>query len=307
MVTEAAFTTIGETGALTGEPDLPDSRDELSKEACNIQREDRRTDGLMPAPRKEDGMTVSEALAELGATVGQLTEAEKAFLDENGYLPLRGLLSAEQVVALRDRFDELVAAEGDAAGSEVHQEAGTQRLSNLVDKGAVFEVCISHPKVMAAMRHVLGSEFRLSSLNGRAALSGYGLQGLHSDWGKGVEPGDYYVCNSVWLLSDFSEDNGATRVIPGSHKSRQHPRDVLDDPTVPHPDQVVLTEKAGTVVIFNAHTWHGGTLNRTNEKRYGLHGYYTRRDQKQQTDQKASLSKMTLERLSSAQRVIVDA
>ena len=252
-------------------------------------------------------MTVSEALAELGAAEGQLSDEEIAFLDENGYLALRGLLSTEQVAELRDRFEELVAAEGDTAGSEVHQEAGTQRLSNLVDKGAVFEVCISHPKVLSAMRHVLGSEFRLSSLNGRAALPEHGLQGLHADWGKGVEPGDYYVCNSVWLMSDFSEDNGATRVVPGSHKSRQHPRDVLDDPTAVHPDQVVLTEKAGTVVIFNAHTWHGGTLNRTNEKRYGLHGYYTRQDQKQQTDQKASLSEETLERLSEAQRVIVDA
>ena len=152
-------------------------------------------------------MTIQEALFALGATEDQLSDDERQFLDDNGYLPLRGLLSDTQVDALRDRFEQLVSEEGDAAGSEVHQEAGTQRLSNLVDKGEVFEICISHPKVLAAMRHVLGPEFRLSSLNARAALPGHGLQGLHADWSTGVDPGDYYVCNSIWLLCDFSEEN----------------------------------------------------------------------------------------------------
>lgn len=215
-------------------------------------------------------------------------------------------MSGEQVAALKARFDELVEEEGEDAGKEVHQEEGTNRLSNLIDKGEVFEICISHPKVLAAIRHVLGPEFKLSSLNGRAALPGQGLQALHADWKEGVEPGDYYVCNSVWLLTDFTEDNGATRVVPGSHNSRQHPRDALEDPKAPHPDQVLLTAKAGTVVVFNAHTWHGGTLNTTSSARYGLHGYYTRRDQKQQTDQRASLSKVTVDRLSEAALTILD-
>ncbi len=252
-------------------------------------------------------MTVEEAIRELGARAELLSEEERAFLDENGYLPLAGILNEEQVAGLRNRFDQLVEAEGQEGGKEVHQEQGTNRLANLIDKGEVFQICISHPKVLAAMRHVLGPEFKLSSLNGRAALPGQGLQGLHADWKEGVEPGDYYVCNSIWLLSDFTEDNGATRVVPGSHNSRQHPRDVLEDQKAPHPDQVLLTAKAGTVVIFNAHIWHGGTMNRTDEPRYGLHAYYTRRDQKQQTDQRASLSKATVDRLSEAQRTILDA
>ena len=77
----------------------------------------------------------------------------------------------------------------------------------------------------------------------------------YADWKEGVEPGDYYVCNSIWVLTDFTENNGATRVVPRSHNSRQHPRDVLEDAKAPHPDQVLLTAEAGTVVIFNAHTW----------------------------------------------------
>ena len=251
-------------------------------------------------------MRCEEALAQLNASQDLLSHDEKQFLDEQGYLPLPEIMNHAQVDALRTRFDELVEEEGEKAGTEVHQEAGTNRLSNLVDKGEIFEICFTHPRVLAAMRHVLGPDFRLSSLNGRAALPGQGLQGLHADWATGVEPGDYYVCNSIWLLSDFTEQNGATRVVPGSNRSGQHPKDALGDPTAPHPDEVILTAPAGTVVVFNSHTWHGGTLNRSDEPRYGLHSYFTRRDQRQQTAQKALLSEETKARLSEAARVILD-
>ncbi|MEE3043014.1 MAG: phytanoyl-CoA dioxygenase family protein [Candidatus Latescibacterota bacterium] len=251
-------------------------------------------------------MRCEEALAQLNVSQDLLSHDEKQFLDEQGYLPLPEIMNHAQVDALRTRFDELVEEEGEKAGTEVHQEAGTNRLSNLVDKGEIFEICFTHPRVLAAMRHVLGPDFRLSSLNGRSALPGQGLQGLHADWATGVEPGDYYVCNSIWLLSDFTEQNGATRVVPGSNRSGQHPKDALDDPTAPHPDEVILTAPAGTVVVFNSHTWHGGTLNRSDEPRYGLHSYFTRRDQRQQTAQKALLSEETKARLSEAARVILD-
>ena len=251
-------------------------------------------------------MRCEEALAQLNVSQDLLSHDEKQFLDEQGYLPLPEIMNHAQVDALRTRFDELVEEEGEKAGTEVHQEAGTNRLSNLVDKGEIFEICFTHPRVLAAMRHVLGPDFRLSSLNGRAALPGQGLQGLHADWATGVEPGDYYVCNSIWLLSDFTEQNGATRVVPGSNRSGQHPKDALDDPTAPHPEEVILTAPAGTVVVFNSHTWHAGTLNHSDEPRYGLHSYFTRRDQRQQTAQKALLSEETKARLSEAARVILD-
>ncbi|HIG17613.1 MAG TPA: phytanoyl-CoA dioxygenase, partial [Candidatus Handelsmanbacteria bacterium] len=77
-------------------------------------------------------------------------------LDDQGYLPLPGILSETQVQTMRARFDELVQEEGEKAGTEVHQEAGTNRLSDLANKGACFEVCFTHPKVLACIRHVLG-------------------------------------------------------------------------------------------------------------------------------------------------------
>src|SRR4051812_16112942 len=204
-------------------------------------------------------MNIDQALQTLSVRGDTLTAEEKDRLDRDGFLPLPNILTPEQVKRFGARLDELVQLEGENAGKEVHQEAGTDRLSNLVNKDPMFEICFTHPRVLAAIHHVLGGEFKLSSINSRAALPGQGLQALHADWRGAVEPGDYYVCNSIWLLDDFTEENGATRVVPGSHRSRQVPNQAMQDPKTTHPDEIKLLAPAGTVVIFNSHTWHGGT------------------------------------------------
>lgn len=244
------------------------------------------------------------ALRELGVSTGQLTAAERARLDEDGFLPLPGILSAGQLQVIRRRLAELSAAEGDRAGLEVHQEEGTDRLADLVNKDPVFEVCFTSPRVLAAVAHVLG-DFTLSSLNSRAALPGAGHQRLHADWGEPVPPGDYQVCNSVWLIDDFTADNGPTRVVPGSHRSARLPRQVMADPEDHHPDEIKLVGRAGTVVIFNAHLWHGGTRNTTARPRRALHSYFCRRGGKQQLDQRAYARPETLARLSPAAQHIL--
>jgi ectoine hydroxylase-related dioxygenase (phytanoyl-CoA dioxygenase family) len=244
------------------------------------------------------------ALRELGATAGVLTAAERARLDEDGFLPLPGILSPAQLQVIRDRLAGLSAAEGDQAGIEVHQEEGTDRLADLVNKDPAFEVCFTSPRVLAAVAHVLG-DFTLSSLNSRAALPGSGHQRLHTDWGEPVPAGDYQVCNSIWLIDDFTPGNGPTRLVPGSHRSEQLPGQVMADPWAPYPGEVQLLGQAGTVVVFNAHLWHGGTLNTTRRPRRALHSYFCRRGRKQQLDQRAYLRPETLARLSPAARHIL--
>jgi ectoine hydroxylase-related dioxygenase (phytanoyl-CoA dioxygenase family) len=249
-------------------------------------------------------MDIGTALRELGVSAGQLTGAEKARLDENGFLALPGILSSGQLQVIRRRLAELTAAEGERAGTEVHQEEGTDRLADLVNKDPVFEVCFTSPRVLAAVAHVLG-DFTLSSLNSRAALPGSGHQRLHTDWGEPVPAGDYQVCNSIWLIDDFTPGNGPTRLVPGSHRSEQLPGQVMADPWAPYPGEVQLLGQAGTVVVFNAHLWHGGTLNTTRRPRRALHSYFCRRGRKQQLDQRAYLRPETLARLSPAARHIL--
>jgi ectoine hydroxylase-related dioxygenase (phytanoyl-CoA dioxygenase family) len=250
-------------------------------------------------------MNMAAALADLGATDALLDDKTRERLDRDGFAPLPGILAPTQIAALNSRLAELSRAEGDRAGLEVHQEAGTDRLSDLVNKDPMFQVCFSHPLVLAAIAHVLG-EFKLSSLNSRAAHPGKGLQGLHADWGS-RQPGEgFSVCNSIWLLDDFTAENGATRVVPGSHLQEKAPVDALADPAAPHPDEIQLLAPAGTVVIFNSHLWHGGTLNRTDRPRRALHSYFCRRECPQQLDQRKYVRPQTLSRLSSAQRFILD-
>ena len=249
--------------------------------------------------------TMQDALEELGVRPDTLTPREKEQLDRDGYLPLSGILTPQSLTSLRDRLHDLMEAEGDQAGLEVHQEAGTERLSDLANKGEVFEICFTHPRVLAAMAHVLAADFKLSSLNYRAALPGQGHQALHTDWREPVSAGEFRVCNSIWLLDDFTTENGPTRVVPGSHLVGKLPKEVMPDPAAPHPDEKLLLAPAGTVVIFNSHLWHGGTLNRSTEQRRALHSYFCRRTERQQLDQQRYIRAETRARLSPAARYVL--
>lgn len=246
-----------------------------------------------------------ENLSPLGVSVDLLSQNEKDFLDRNGYLNLGKILSDEQLSSIRNKIQELLVREGEHAGSELMdspyirhpKESGADRLADLVNKGAEFDIFYTHPKVLAAISYVLGVDIKLSSLNYRAAKPGAGLQKLHVDWHEAVAPRDYKVCNSIWLLDDFYPENGATRVVPGSHLQAELPQDVLDDSLATHPEEVIIEAPAGSVVIFNSHVWHGGTTNHTSSPRRAIHSYFCRRDQPQQVDQKRYIQKETLERL----------
>jgi ectoine hydroxylase-related dioxygenase (phytanoyl-CoA dioxygenase family) len=212
-------------------------------------------------------------------------------------------MSPDMLAALRTRVDELFEQEGPAAGGEFKQELGARRLANLVNKGRIFEEVIVNPRVLACVERVLGPQFKLSSLNVRSAnphtADG---QPLHADSGAIADETGYLVCNSVWMLDDFTADNGATRMVPGSHRWRQLPH---SDFFEPHPEECLVLGRAGDVVVMNAHVWHGGTPNRTDQPRRAMHVYYTRWDQPQQQYQRRLLSPAVQAGLSAEARRIL--
>ena len=216
-----------------------------------------------------------------------LTHTEQGELAERGYLVLGSFMDAALLDALRTRTEELFAEEGDRAGSEFKQEPGARRLSNLVAKGEIFQGAILMPRILECVAAVLGPEFKLSSLNIRSAnpLSNT-HQPLHADAGAVADDKGYWVCNTVWMLDDFTADNGAIRMVPGSHRWGKLPQQVLNNASAPHSEETLLTGTAGTVVVMNAHMWHGGTANRTDRHRRALHGFYCRWDKPQQQYQK---------------------
>lgn len=231
---------------------------------------------------------------------------KKQQLDQLGYVVLPELMDSEFLSAAQRRVDELFELEGDAAGSEFKQEPQSRRLANVANKGEVFLRAIQVPEVLECVAQVLGPEFKLSSLNVRSAdPHSDWVQPLHIDGGGLPDEKGYYVCNSVWMLDDFTLENGATRLIPGSHRWNQKPQDVLSDLTAPHPREILLTGKAGTVAIMNSHLWHGGTANRTSRPRRAMHSYYARNDKPQQLYQKKYLSPELQARLSPGLRKLL--
>lgn len=243
----------------------------------------------------------------LGADLDLLSIEQKEELDTNGFILIEDMIDPLWVEKMKIRFDEISKEEGENAAKEHHKEKGAPRVANLVNKGTVWEKVWSHPLLLSACRYLMGDEFKVSSLNGREPNPGGGLQPIHGDW-KLPRP-DFpkvHVVNSLWVLDDVSPANGGPRIIPGTNNRPELPEDVLKDVMAAHPDEIILTAKAGSVLIFNAHTWHGGTNNVNGERRRLLHGYFTARDDPQQQDQQKWLTKETARRLTPAQKWLLD-
>ena len=223
-----------------------------------------------------------------------MSPLEKRQIDTLGYVSLPGFMSPTLLERLRTRTEELFEIEGENAGSEFRQEPGSRRLANLVAKGEVFEEIVAMPEVLEYIGAVLGKDFKLSSLNARSANpQSDSLQPLHADMGAIADEKGYWVCNTVWMIDDFTPENGALRIIPGSHQWKKLPQSELEDLKVKHPDEVLVTGTAGTVVVMNAHCWHGGTANRTDRDRLAIHGFYCRIDKPQQQYQRGLIPEAT--------------
>ena len=235
-----------------------------------------------------------------------IDDEHRRALDEQGFVALPGFMGPARLRLLVDRIAALFAEEGDRAGSEFKQEGGARRLANLVDKGEVFVECVLDADVLAHVAHVLGPRFKLSSLNARSASPrSEEAQPLHVDSGALPDEHGYSVCNTVWMLDDFTTENGALRAVPGSHRFGRRPAGGARGPATPHPQEVLVTGRAGDLVVMNSHLWHGGTANRTDRPRLALHAFYCRSDKPQQQYQKAWLRPETQASLSPAARAIL--
>ena len=109
----------------------------------------------------------------------------------------------------------------------------------------------------------------------------------------------------IFMIDDFTPENGATRYVPGSHTWGKLPQQTLADVKAPHPGEQLVLGAAGDVILMNAHLWHGGTANRTDAPRRSLHAFFVRGDQPQQQYQKRLLGPETQASLSPELRRIL--
>jgi hypothetical protein len=246
-------------------------------------------------------MTTSEALYALGVRDDTLSAEEKLKLDHDGFLPLHGILSQAQIADMLVEIGRLFEREKTA------RPGNPSECGNLQNKSAAFDVCITHPRVLAAIAHVLKEDFRSRGVHTRPNSPGRGHQGLHADYnGPPPQDGEYDACNSIWPLVDFTVENGATRVVPGSHRNGKNPGDEMRDPTERHPQEIKLVAPGGSVVIFNSHLWHGATQNNSRHCRPNVTSFWGRRKFTHGQSDPNYLSREAHSRLSEPVRTLFD-
>jgi ectoine hydroxylase-related dioxygenase (phytanoyl-CoA dioxygenase family) len=192
-----------------------------------------------------------------------------------------------------DLVDELV-AELDRLEHELHAvPAGndfegdrTVRIYNLLARGPVFAQVPVHPAVLPVVEGVLDQGCLISSLSSIAIDRGETIQPIHADDQLIPIPRPHpaVVCNSMWALTDFTEENGATRIIPGSHLL-DHAPDYGR-----HYDSIAAVMPKGSVLIWHGSLWHGGGANTTSEPRVGIAMNYCAGYIRQQENQQLGLA-----------------
>jgi len=204
-------------------------------------------------------------------------EEAKAHLDTFGVARIADALSPDRVAALKSRLIEQAEAERAAEvafldGGGIDGGGANQRVWNLPSKGEVFLDLLRTPIVRTLARHVLQGDYCLSSHTANIAGPGGEAMVLHSDQGYSPRQIDLALTmNVMWMLVDFTDDNGATRLVPGSHRiPAEPPRDA--------PVQTVAgVGPAGTALVFDGRIWHGTGANTTTDQlRYGVLTYFCR-------------------------------
>lgn len=215
--------------------------------------------------------------------VAPLTEAEVdhhvANLKRDGYSMMTGAISPAFVAALNAELDRLqsVRPGGDLPPQPFSGHV-TRRWFDLLNDAPIWQRVAVHPWLMQVLPRVLGEGFLLSTMGSAVIGPGEPDQPIHVDDGVYAFPRPHpnLVCNSMWALDDFTIENGATRVVPGSHKADTDPKADVDYETTR------LVMPAGSICPFLGSLYHGAGANRTDRDRRALTINYCNGSMRQQ-------------------------
>jgi hypothetical protein len=189
---------------------------------------------------------------------------------KDGAIVLDSLVSAQALAALRAETDPYMNATGNGTDDFVGRL--TTRTGGLVMRSAGCRELIQHPTILGLCDEFLKpfcQRYQLHLTQIIRLRPGQGLQPIHRDrwaWGTHlahVEP----QLNTIWALTDFTEENGATRVVPGS-------ADWPDDRVASDEEIIQATMTAGSVLVYTGSVFHGGGENRSEGDRIGLNITY---------------------------------
>jgi hypothetical protein len=210
-------------------------------------------------------------------------------LERDGFAIVTGVLSPDEVRAIKADIHRILAST--KKGRNDFEGFETQRIYALFAKTRMFDGPAMHPLVLDVLDHVLGS-YQLSAPQAIQIGPGETAQRLHRDDGvyPVARPHVEFVVNTMWALDDFTEANGATHCVPGSHRwVEQVPAD--GEPTA----RAVMP--AGSVMFFVGSLFHGGGANTTDRPRLGVILEYTAGWLRQQENQYLAVPRETVRQL----------
>jgi ectoine hydroxylase-related dioxygenase (phytanoyl-CoA dioxygenase family) len=189
-----------------------------------------------------------------------------AAIEADGYTILHDVLEPELVTSLREELARLAVELGTKPARNGFEGTNTLRIYNLLVHGRLFEQVPVHPEILPVVQGVLDDSPLVSSLSSIDIGPGEVAQPIHADDQIMPLPKPHVatVCNTMWALTDFTEANGATRIIPGSHLADHSPT------YGEHYDSIPAEMGAGSVLVWHGSLWHGGGANTTSERRVGL-------------------------------------
>lgn len=192
------------------------------------------------------------------ADVGEVVAA----LEEDGYAIVEGVLSATEVAEARADMRRVL--DSTPLGRNAFEGFGTKRVYALFAKTRVWDNPATSPLVLGVLDRMLGPGYMLSAPTGIEIGPGEVAQVIHRDDSiYPLPPGhSEVVINTMWPLDDFTEANGATRIIPGSHRWSERPP--------PDAKTVAAEMPAGSVMFYTGSVFHGGGANNTDTPRLGV-------------------------------------
>jgi hypothetical protein len=194
-----------------------------------------------------------------------VVEADLAALNRDGYVIWENLLSAEECRQIR----QVVRPWLGHTGRNSFEGRRTQRIYSVLSRTRVCDRLVDNPRVLAVLDRLLMPNYLLSALQAINIQPGETAQLPHHDDGfyPIPRPREPLAAATIWAIDDFTADNGATVVIPGSHRwGKRRPSD--EDRALP----VVMP--AGSCVFFVGTLWHGGGANTTVRERLAVTAQY---------------------------------
>ena len=187
-------------------------------------------------------------------------------IGRDGYTVLENAIEPELIDELVATIDRLMVDLAVPFGSNAFLGEHTRRIFNLLARDPVFAKVPLHEHVLPIVQRVLDDQCLLSSLTAIEMHPGQRAQPLHADDGSISLPRPHVpvVCVAIWALTDFTVENGATRIVPGSHRSDRRPRkgELADSVTTVMP--------RGSVLLYDGAAWHGGGDNDSDARRLGI-------------------------------------